>query len=218
MLLTVAGGAFAYRLIVIPTADVLPNGIYKMEISAPFNHNKLDEWLPGFKFDGNIAQNFDIAVKGGCPPGEWRASNTLVNVNWQVTKEKDGMPAFGMGVWNLYDSNDHADVKASYFIGLSKSFNVGLKFPIKAFLNYGTEQLDGFSGGVLIPITKQCQAAVEYIPEPAPGNKPLRTPGSDNGLAWAVGYNFTPNWRLKYANLDGDNAWGVVYTSHWMTK
>lgn len=218
MLLTVAGGAFAYRLICIPTVDVLPNGVYKLEASAPFNDNKTGEWLPAYRLDLGIGGNFDLAVKGGCPAGEWNPSSTLINANWQFTKETATDPAFGMGIWNLYDSDDHAAVKASWFVGMSKTLNVGLKFPIKMYMNLGTEQLQGISGGVLIPLTKQCQAAMEWIPAGEPGNKSLRTPGSGSGFAWAVGYNVTPNWRVKYANLASDHAVGIVYTSRWLTK
>lgn len=217
MLLSAASGAFAYRLILIPTAEVLPDGVYKLEASAPFNSNKLDEWLPAFRFDGNIAKNFDIAIKGSCPPDQWRASGTLVNLDWQVTKETKSMPGFGMGAWNLYDSANHATVKESFFVGAYKSFNVGWKFPIKVFANVGTEQLKGFSGGLLVPLTKKCQFAAEYVPEGAADTKSLRTPGSTSGLTMAVGYNFTPNWRVKAANTSGDMAYGVVYTGKWFS-
>jgi hypothetical protein len=218
MLLVLASSAFAYRLILIPTAEVLPDGVYKMEVSAPFNAQGLDKWLPAFKFDGNIAKNFDFAVKGVCAPDEWRASSTLVNFNWTVTTETASMPGFGMGVWNIGNNGDDAATPTSYFAGLYKSFKVGLKFPIKAYANFGTKQLDGFSGGVLIPITKQCQAAAEMLPLAKDSPKTLMVPGETSRFVWAVGYNFTPNWRLKYANVGGDNAYGVVYTAHWFSK
>ncbi len=218
VLIMAASAAFAYRVIAIPSPEVLPQGVYKLEVSAPFNENALDKWLPSYRFDGTICKGLEIALKGGCPPDRWRANNTLLNLTYQATKETASMPGFGVGVWNLYNSSSSDNPKVSYFAGIYKSINVGMKLPIKVVVNYGTEQLEGLSGGVIIPFNKKFSAAAEWIPEGKAGNKSIRTPGSDSGFTWALGYNITPNWRVKYANIDGDNAYGLVYTNKWLTK
>ena len=154
-------------------------------------------------------------------------TNTQLNVNWQIAKETKTMPGYGLGVWNVYDSDDHKGpygkaVKAAFFAGVYKSFDLGWKFPIKVHVVGGTKSLNGIFGGVLVPLSKRCQAAAEWVPEGTHDAKSLRTPGpasnfgrTESGLAVAVGYNQTKNWRFKYANVGGDNAWGIVYTSRW---
>lgn len=218
VLIMAASSAFAYRVVLIPSPEVLPDGVYKLEVSAPFNDNLTKKWLPSYRFDGTIGKGLEIALKGFCPAGNWRASGTLLNLTYQATKETASMPGFGVGVWNLYNSDDPNNPKVSYFVGMYKSINVGMALPIKVVANVGTEQLNGVSGGIIIPFNKKFSAAVEWVPEGKLGNKSLRTPGSDSGFVWALGYNQTKNWRFKYANADGDNAWGVVYTNKWLTK
>ena len=104
------------------------------------------------------------------------------------------------------------------FAGAFKTVNVGLKFPIKLHLLVGTKQLNGVFGGVIIPLSKRFSAAAEWTPEGTSDTKSLRTPGTTTGFTWALGYNQTSHWRVKYANLGGDNAYGVVYTSKWLTN
>jgi len=223
MLLTIAGSAYAYRLIVIPVAEVLPANMYKLEFSAP-KSEALDKWLTGYRFDYSLGKGFEIATKSGSAPSNslspQRASSLDVNVNWQIAKETKSMPGYGMGVWNLYDSDDHAAVKEAFFAGAYKSLDVGLKFPVKVHVVAGTKQLNGVFGGVLIPLSKRCQAAAEWMPRGTLDGKSLRTPDptqpgnrTKTGLAVAVGYNQSQHWRVKYANVGGDNAWGVVYTN-----
>ena len=218
-LMAIAGSAaFAYRLILIPVAEVLPDNMYKLEYSGPFIDGP-DKWYPGYRFDYSIGKGFEIATKSGCEasnslmPGK-KTTGMLVNLNWQIAKETKTTPGYGFGVWNLYDSDDHAAVKASFFGGIYKSFDAGMKFPIKVHVVAGTKQLNGVFGGVLVPLSKRCQAAAEWLPEPTSDTKGLRTQ-ADKGLALAIGYNQTKNWRFKYANVCGDHAWGVVYTSSW---
>lgn len=219
VLLAMAGTAFAYRLICIPTGEVLPEGIYKLEFSAPHNDNGTDAWLPSYRFDGAVGNGFEIAVKGGCAPDRTRATNTQVNLNWQIAKETADMPGYGVGIWNWYDSDDHKANKESFFAGAFKTVKVpGMKYPVKFFLAAGTEQLNGMFGGVAIPLSKRFSAAAEYVPTGKKGCKSLMLPGEDSHLVWALGYNQTPNWRFKYANVGGDSAWGVVYTSKWLQK
>ena len=224
-LLAIAGSAFAYRLILIPVAEVLPDNMYKIEYSGPFIDGP-DKWYSGYRFDYSMGKGFEIATKSG--PNS-KGSDTLapgvqmstldVNLSWQAAKETKSTPGYGFGVWNLYDSDNHEGppgkaVKESFFAGIYKSFDVGMKFPIKVHVVGGTKQLNGVFGGVLIPLSKRCQAAAEWVPKPTSDTKGLRTQ-ADKGLALAIGYNQTKNWRFKYANVGGDSAWGVVYTSKW---
>jgi len=220
VLLGVAGSAFAYRLIAIPVAESLPDGVYKLELAAPFNGNALHEWLPTFRFDGTIYKGLEVSLKGTGAAGDFtRSNNTLLGANWQIAKETGQTPGYGVGVLNLYDSNEHFFVKESFYAGLFKSVDLGLKFPVKIHVLWGTSQVNGVFGGVIIPMSKRFSAAVEWIPQGTTDNlKSLRTPGTKSGLAWALGYNQTANWRLKYANLGGDNAYGVVYTSKWLNN
>lgn len=219
-LLAIAGSAFAYRLIIIPVAEVLPDGMYKIEYSGPFNDHLTDKWLMGYRFDYSMGKGFEIATKSGCDPSNTpmpgsQATGTDVNLNWQIAKETKTMPGYGVGVWNWYDSDDHVAMKESFFGGIFKSFDVGMKFPIKVHLLAGTKQLNGMFGGVLIPLSKRCQMAAEYAPHGTTDTKWITLPGTTSRMVYAIGYNQTPNWRFKYANVGGDSAWGVVYTSHW---
>jgi len=43
-------------------------------------------------------------------------------------------------------------------------------------------------------------------------------PGQSSHLVWVLGYNQTPNWRFKYANIGGNNALGIIHTSNWLAK
>ena len=214
LLLSIAGAALAYRLILIPVGEVLPDNVYKLEYSGPFIDGP-DNWYTGYRFDYSLGKGFEIATKSGCQPGDSimpgrQTTGMLVNLNWQIAKETKSTPGYGLGVWNVYDSDDHVAVKESFFAGIYKSFDVGMKYPIKVHVVGGTKQLDGIFGGLLIPLSKRCQMAAEWVPEPSEG-KGLRTQ-ADKGLAVAIGYNQTKNWRFKYANVGGDNAWGIVYT------
>ena len=225
VLLTAAGSAFAYRLIVIPTAEVLPEGMYKMEVAAPYNSNATsgptqDKWLPTYRLDGTIYKGLELGIKGSGGADVWRSGSSLGAVTYTIARETKTMPGYGVGELNLYNSdNNAAGVKAeeSIFAGVFKSVNVGLKFPIKLHLLWGTKQVNGVFGGVIIPLSKRFSAAAEWIPEGTSDTKSLRTPGTTAGFTWAVGYNTTPHWRLKYANCGGDNAYGVVYTSKWLS-
>lgn len=220
VLLSVAGSAFAYRLIVIPTVESLPDSVYKLELAAPFNENAMDEWLPTFRFDGTIYKGLEVSLRGDGAPGDFtRSAGTLLGMNWQIAKETEQTPGYGVGVLNLYDSDEHFFVKESFYAGLFKSVDLGLKFPVKIHVLWGTSQVNGIFGGVMIPMSKRFVGLAEWIPEGTSDNlKSLRTPGSKSGLAWALGYNQSPHWLLKYANSGGDNAYGIVYTSNWLTN
>lgn len=231
VLLAMASAAFAYRLICIPVAEVLPEGMYKLEVAAPYNAQApegtptQDEMLWCYRFDGTIYKGLEIAVKGNSAPGNARAGSTQVNLHYQAIGEKDGMPGLGFGIWNLYDSDDHEapagklPVKESFFAGVFRTVAIpGMKLPVKLHLCWGTKQLEGLFGGVAIPLSKRFSAAAEYLPEASSDSKSLMLPGQTRHFVWALGYNQTPNWRFKYANIGGDNAWGVVYTSKWLQK
>lgn len=217
VLLAVAGSAFAYRLIVIPTAENLPDGMYKLELAAPYNSNALDAWLPTFRFDGNIYKGLEIGIKGSGSPDYWKSTGALGTLSWTIARETKATPGYGVGLANVYDTGDHADVKESFFVGMYKSVDLGLKFPVKIHVLYGTKQLNGVFGGIIIPMSKRFSGAVEYAPKGSTDTKSLWTPGTTSGFNWALGYNATPNWRLKYANCGGDNAYGIVYTGKWLT-
>lgn len=214
-LLMVASAAFAYRLIGIPTAEALPDGVYKFELAAP-HADALDEWLPTYRFDAAIYPGVDISVKGSGAPGEWRSGSTLVGLTWTVAREKGNTPGYGIGVSNLWDSDNHDNVKASMFVGAFKCVKVpGMKYPWKAHLLVGTKQLNGVFGGVAIPFSKRFSGAIEYTPKGTSDTKSLLLPGQTNEIVWALGYNQTEHWRLKYANVGGDDAFGIVYTNKW---
>jgi hypothetical protein len=220
VLLTVAGSAFAYRLISIPVAEVLPEGMYKLEVAAPYNSNGTDMWLPTYRFDGTIYKGLELGIKGSGGADVWRSGSSLGAVTLTVAKETASMPGYGVGVLNLYNSDNNAGgviAQESVFAGVFKSVNVGLKFPIKLHLLWGTKQVNGVFGGVIIPLSKRFSAAAEWTPEGTSDTKSLRTPGTTSGFTWALGYNQTAHWRLKYANCGGDNAYGIVYTSKWLS-
>lgn len=220
VLLTAAGSAFAYRLISIPVAEVLPEGVYKLELAAPYNSNGSDKWLPTYRFDGTFYKGLEFGIKGTGGPDQWRSGNALGALTWQISKETASMPGFGVGCINLYDSEERSSAlqaRESVFVGAFKTVNVGLKFPIKLHLLAGNKQVNGVFGGIIIPLSKRFSAAAEWTPEGTSDTKSLRTPGTTSGFTWAVGYNQTPHWRLKYANCGGDNAYGIVYTSKWLS-
>lgn len=198
VLLTMTSAAFAYRLSCTPVAEVLPEGVYKLEIAASCNSNgpesepTHDEWLPTYRFDGTVYKGLEIGVKGSAPPGETRANNTQVNLQWQIAKETKDLPGYGVGIWNWYDSDDHVAVKESFFVGAFKTVKVpGMKLPVKAHLCWGTKQLNGGFGGVVIPLSKRFSAAAEYIPH-GRESKSLMLPGQSSHLVWVLGYNQTP--------------------------
>jgi hypothetical protein len=221
----VGGSALAYRLICIPTAETLPDGVYKLEVSAPYNHTLTDEWLPAYRFDGTVTKGFEISIKGGTSPGNWRASNTQVSLAWTVARETEDKPGYGIGILNWYDSEDHEAppgkraVKESVYAGIYKTVDIGLKFPAKLHLLVGTKCLNGVFGGFALPLSKRFSIAAEYVPEATSDAKSLMTPGNeDEHLVVGVGYNHNQHWRFKYASIGGDSAWGVVYTSNWVEK
>ncbi|MDH7482883.1 MAG: hypothetical protein QHH26_13045 [Armatimonadota bacterium] len=225
VLLIAAGTAFAYRLICIPTAETLPDGMYRLEIAAPLNESAPatapthDKWLPCYKFDGTVFKGFEISVISGATPSDnlnplsWRANNTQVSLSWTVARETEDMPGYGMGVLNWYDSEDHVNHEESAFAGIYKTVPIGLKYPATLHLLAGTKALNGVFGGFLLPLSKTFVVAAEYSPSA------LMTPGNtDENFVWALGYNHNAHWRFKYANIGGDHALGIVYTGKWLQK
>lgn len=213
-MLAVTSTAFAYRLICIPVAEVLPEGVYKVEASAIHNDHKTGAWLPSYRFDSTIFKDVEIGIKAGGLPGHFSTSNTQVNLQWQIAKETKDEPGYGIGVWNLYDSDDHRAVKASYFAGAYKTVSVsGLKYPVKAHLLVGTDQLSGVFGGVSIPLSKRFSVAAEYTPTGVAGEKSLMAPGTTSNLSISMGYNQTPHMRFKIADAGGDIGYGITYTN-----
>lgn len=225
VLLVAATNVFAYRLVCIPTAETLPDGVYKLEVAAPYNDSLTQDWLPAYRFDGTAVKGFEISIKGGTPAGNWRASNTQVGLAWTIARETKETPGYGIGILNWYDSEDHEAPpgkranKESVYAGLYKTVDVGLKYPAKVHLVVGTKCVNGVFGGFALPLSKQFSIAAEYVPTATSDAKSLMTPGNeDEHIVVAAGYNHNQHWRFKYANIGGDDAWGIVYTNKWLQK
>jgi hypothetical protein len=213
-LLCAAGASYAYRLVVIPVAETLPEGTYKFEAAAIHNDAGGNGWLPCYKLDAGVAKNIEFGIKLSGAPGHFDPSTTQANLQWQIAGETANTPGYGVGVWNLYDSGGNVNAKMSLFAGAFKSFKInGLPLPVKAHLLVGTKQLHGVFGGVSVPFSEKFNIAAEYIPNSSGDTRPLLTPGVTSHLAVAVGYNFTPNFRVKLADVGGDIGYGIVYTN-----
>jgi hypothetical protein len=213
-LLCVAGASYAYRLVVIPVAETLPEGTYKLEASAIHNDAGGNGWLSAYKLDSTVIKNIEVGVKLYGNPGHFDPSGTQANIQWQIAGETENTPGYGVGVWNIYDSGGNANNKISLFAGAFKSVKInGLPLPVKAHLLVGTKQLHGVFGGVCIPFSEKFNIAAEYIPHSSADTKSLLTPGVTSHLAVAAGYNYTPHLRFKLADVGGDIGYGIVYTN-----
>jgi len=212
-LLALSGSAFAYRLILDPTIDVLPDGVYKLELPAIKNDHGSGNWLPYYRADLGLPGNVEIGFRTGNNIGHLDPKEASANVQWMISKETESFPGYGIGVWNLYDSDMYAANKTSLFGGFYKTFPSPWPInPWKVELEVGNQQLDGLFGGVAIPVGRDVNFAAEYTPYPSVG-KSLLQPGDTNHLTMAVGWNYTPNIRFKLADAGGDIGYSIVYTN-----
>jgi len=205
----------AYRVVLIPTADLLAPGMVKAEYGFVLNEETVNpDWFSGYKLDARLPGNFEVYVQVKDSEKQPNLA-TDVSVQYLVMNETKTKPNVSVGVWNV---NTDAMALAStghrprgYWVAAAKGVQIPggvIKRPVRFTLGAGVESLQGIWGGAIIPISPFAQIAVEYDPEG------IRLPKA-SGFTAAIGYNVTPHFRVKYANLGGDSAFGLVYTDWW---
>jgi hypothetical protein len=207
-LIALSSNAWAYRLISIPSGDLLATGYTRIEYSSAYVSDTAatDGWYNSYRLDTVPLENLEIGVCASEPPH--KAASTSVNVQYQVFTLKGNRPNLTVGAWDVASNTSGATKGRAAYTALA--FNLppeGLPGPIKVTVGYGDQKLNGLWGGVMIPLNKKTQAVAEYCPKSA------RLPGAD----WydlSIGHNITPNWRVKVADLGGYAGVGLVYINH----
>lgn len=217
VLLLVAGQALAYRLVLVPCGDLLPEGMTKLEYAPAWNLRHDDVGLPDtdlftyYRVDTGLPANTELQVAVIDVTGQ--DSNTYVSGQWMFLQEPKAGANVSLGVLNLGNDNDFGGRPLrSFYVAATRGVPMPwlVKRTPRLTLGAGTDQVQGVWGGAVIPVSPFAQFCAEYTP------KLLRTPGA-GGVTIAWGYDWSPHFRTKVASLGGDVALGVVYTD-WFHK
>jgi len=222
LVLLVSVQALAYRLVLIPTGDMLPEGMTKFEygrVSNQSHHQPPNiDWFSGYKVDSRLPGNFEVYVQVKDQEGA-KNLGTDVSVQYLVLAETKEVPNLSVGIWNINNEGVTSRLTGgsirkarSPWVGASKGIPLPklIKRTTRFHLGVGAQSLSGIWGGVTIFTSPFASIALEYDP------KGIRLPNAGPNTA-AFGYNWSPHFRTKYANLGGDHAFGVVYTD-WFGK
>lgn len=210
-LLAVTSSAMAYRLIVVPSGDLLATGYTRFEVASADVHGDNigaapKGWYTSYRVDTVPLPRLEIS---GCVSElPTRATSTSIGLQYEVIKATATTPVVTVGAWDCGLPTIGSTKGRSAYIAAAKAIPCkGLIGPIKATLGYGDQKLNGFFGGAVIPMDKTTQLVAEYTP------KNSRLPGG-KWYSLAIGHNFTPNWRGKIATIGGKIGIGLVYINH----
>ena len=107
LVLLVSAQAMAYRVVLIPSGDVLPEGMVKLEyghVVNPDHHSPPGiDWFSGYKLDARLPGNFEVYVNVKDTDDEFGASDlaTDVSVQYLALQETAKLPNLSVGVWNI---------------------------------------------------------------------------------------------------------------------
>lgn len=207
-LLLLSTQAFAYRIISVPSGDLLAAGYTRLEVAdAKVNDaGSADGWYACYRLDTVPLKNLEIGVSVSDPAH--KSPSTSVNLQYQVIEATEKHPNLTLGAWDLGSNTSGDKAGRSAYVAAYQPITVkGLVGPVKLHLGYGDQKLNGFFGGILVPLDKTTQFTIDYCP------KNSRLPGASS-TEFAVGHNITPNWRVKASDLGGYLGVGLVYIDH----
>ncbi len=212
-LLALSCNAWAYRLVVVPSGDLLATGWTRLEFSSARVTGQnapgkdVDGWYSSYRLDSTVLPNLEVGVNISDPHGKPGPFN-YVNGQYQILKAKGYRPNITIGAWDVGTPTKGNNGGRTAFVTAMEVLPAkGLVGPLRLHIGYGDQKLNGFFGGILVPMDKTTQFVVEYCPRNA------RLPGG-KWYNFAIGHNFTPNWRVKAADLGGYLGLGIVYINH----
>jgi hypothetical protein len=191
----------AARILLTPFAELTPAGEYRVWAFALRENRTTDDVRGLYRLDLGLTPRAEVGLLVIDPHA--RPTTTWVNLQGLLVRETERQPTVSAGLWDAagLDRFGGNPAGGSVFVAASKTVRVawgGVGHQnAKVNLGWGTNRLNGFWGGAVVPFSRRTGLQVEYAP------RNLRLPKAE-AVDIGIYLFIAPRWRLRGSWMGGN--------------